>query len=212
MAFFLNRSVPVLLCLLILNTLYAQPPQKADSATNPLMRLIPPDSAKKETKPHSPKVALRRSAMLPGWGQVYNKQGWKVPVIYAALGITGGVFVYNLKWYKRTRFAFNVRANNDTGNFPNIDPRLRALTTQDLSFYRKQFRRDVDYSVLFFIAFWGLNIADAVVFAHLKNFDVSDNLSLNIKAGHNSLANTTGLTLSLDIHKKKNPAKPVSVK
>lgn len=212
MAFFLKRGVFILLCVFTLNNLYAQEPKKVDSATNPLMRTIPPDTAKKETKSHSPKVALRRSAILPGWGQVYNKQTWKVPIIYAALGITGGVFVYNIKWYKRTRFAFNVRATNDTGNFPNINPRLRGLTTQDLSFYRKQFRRDVDYSVLFFVAFWGLNIADAVVFAHLKNFDVSDNLTLNINAGHNSFANTNGLTLSLDIHKKKNPAKPVSVK
>jgi hypothetical protein len=46
-------------------------------------------------KPHNPKLALKRSAMLPGWGQVYNKQTWKVPIIYAALGITGYVFFDN---------------------------------------------------------------------------------------------------------------------
>lgn len=205
---FLKRTVFFIVCLFTLNAVHAQELSKKDSATNPLMRSIPPDSSKKETKPHSPKVALRRSAFIPGWGQIYNKQAWKVPIIYAALGITGGVFTYNIKWYKRTRFAFNVRATNDTANFININPRLRSLSAQDLSFYRKQFRRDVDYSVLFFIAFWGLNVADAVVFAHLKNFDVSDNLTMNINAGHNSFANTTGLTLSLDIHKKKlKPAK-----
>ncbi|MBL7726953.1 MAG: hypothetical protein JNM68_04665 [Dinghuibacter sp.] len=165
------------------------------------------DTAKKTVQPHSPKVALRRSAMVPGWGQIYNKQAWKVPIVYAGLGITAGIFVYNVQWYKRTRFAFNVRASQDVPNYVNIHPRLQGLTADDLSFYRKQFRRDVDYSVLFFIAFWGLNIADAVVFAHLKNFDVSDNLSLNIKAGHSNLANTTGLTLALDIHKKKRMAK-----
>jgi hypothetical protein len=172
-----------------------------------LLKTAVPDTGAKKIKVHSPKVALRRSAMIPGWGQVYNKQAWKVPIVYGALGITAAVFFNNVKWYNRTRYAFNIRAARDTPNFVNIHPRLQSLTKDDLSFYRKQFRRDVDYSVLFFIAAWGLNIADAVVFAHLKNFDVSDNLSININAGHNHFSNTTGLTLALDIHKKRQPAK-----
>jgi hypothetical protein len=60
----------------------------------------------------------------------------------------------------------------------------------------------VDYSVLFFIAFWGLNVADAAVDAHLKTFDVSDELSLRIKPGFSSMANTNGVSLVLDIHKR----------
>lgn len=191
-----------LICLLALN-LQGMAQHSEKQPDTPVLKKIAADTGTKIVKPHSPKIALRRSAMVPGWGQVYNKQTWKVPIIYGALGVTAGVFIYNVKWYNRTRFAFNIKAAKDTQNFININPRLQGLSADDLSFYRKQFRRDVDYSVLFFIAFWGLNIADAVVFAHLKNFDVSDNLSMNIKAGHNSFANTTGLTLALDIHKKK---------
>lgn len=47
-----------------------------------------------------PRKAAIRSAVLPGWGQVYNKKIWKVPVVYSALGVTGSLLAYNLKWYK----------------------------------------------------------------------------------------------------------------
>src|SRR5665213_7413 len=53
----------------------------------------------------NPKVALFRSAILPGWGQFYNKKYWKIPIIYGALGITAGVFFYNLKTYKSVSYT-----------------------------------------------------------------------------------------------------------
>jgi hypothetical protein len=55
--------------------------------------------------------------------------------------------------------------------------------------------------VLFFIALWGLNVVDATVDAHLKSFDVSPDLSLNIKPGYSELAQTHGLTIALKIGK-----------
>jgi hypothetical protein len=153
---------------------------------------------------HSPKIALRRSAMLPGWGQIYNKQYWKLPIVYGGLGITTGVFVYNLKWYKKTRFAFNAKSSNNAVDIANIDPKLRDLDVNNLSFYRRQFRQGVDYSVLFFVAAWGLNVLDAVVFAHLKDFDVSNDLGLHIKQGYSELAQTNGVSLVVDLNRRKN--------
>ena len=41
-----------------------------------------PDTSKK-IKMYDPKVAARRSAIIPGWGQIYNKKYWKVPIVYA---------------------------------------------------------------------------------------------------------------------------------
>src|SRR5215213_9820775 len=57
-------------------------------------------------KKHNPKIATFRSAVLPGWGQAYNKKYWKIPIVYGALGTTAAVFFYNLKTYKDLKQAY----------------------------------------------------------------------------------------------------------
>ena len=159
------------------------------------------DSATK--KIYSPKKAATLSAIFPGLGQIYNKKYWKLPIVYAAMGISGGIFKYNLGWYKKTRFAYKVLVTSDTANFPNVDPALQFLIVRNdaggLRNARDGYRRDIDYSALFFIIMWGLNVVDATVDAHLKSFDVSPALSLGIKAGHSEMAGTNGISLVLSI-------------
>lgn len=155
---------------------------------------------------HSPKKAAIRSAILPGLGQVYNKKYWKVPIVYAGLGVCGGIFVYNLTNYRDTRFAFKVKYNmrvnfTDSALYANIKPALKPLPEESLRYYRNQFRRDIDYSVLFFILMWGLNVLDATVDAHLKSFDVGPDLSLQVKPGYSDLAKTNGISVQLRIGK-----------
>jgi Family of unknown function (DUF5683) len=157
-------------------------------------------------KAHSPRVAAIRSAMLPGLGQIYNKKYWKLPIIYGALGTCAGVFLYNLGNYKNTRFAYTVKYNmrvnrTDSALFSQIKPNLQPLSEESLRFYRNQFRRDIDYSALFFILLWGLNVVDASVDAHLKSFDVGPDLSLRVKPGYSELAGTNGLSIVLKIGK-----------
>jgi hypothetical protein len=134
-------------------------------------------------KRHDPAKATRRSAIIPGWGQAYNKQYWKIPLVYAALGITAATYVYNDKWYKKTRDAYEIVINEDTANYDQIDPKLKGLIAypESLQYYRNDFRRSRDYSILFFLIAWGLNVVDATVYGHLKDFDVSDDLSMRIK-------------------------------
>jgi hypothetical protein len=155
-------------------------------------------------KYHTPRKAAIRSAILPGLGQIYNGKYWKVPIVYAAIGIPTAILIYNLTWYKRTRFAYTVLSNHDTANFPNIDPKLNGYVlynnTTGLQTLRNQFRRDVDYSALFVILFWALNVVDASVDAHLKTFDVSPDLSLRMKAGYSEMAGTNGVSLVLSFH------------
>ena len=57
--------------------------------------------------------------------------------------------------------------------------------------------------MLFFVLFWGLNVADAAVDAHLKTFNVSDDLSLQFKVGYSPVAKTNGVSLILNIGKRK---------
>ena len=160
-------------------------------------------SNKKKIKKFNTRTATLRSAMIPGWGQIYNKKYWKLPLVYGGLGITAGVFQYNVKNYNLLRQAFSYRTDTISSNDALIDPRFKNLSTNAIQSYRTSFRQNVDYTVLFFIAFWGLNVIDATVDANLKAFDVNDNLSLQIKHGYSPMANTTGLSLVLDIHSKK---------
>ncbi len=160
-------------------------------------------SNKKKIKKFNTRTATLRSAMIPGWGQIYNKKYWKLPLVYGGLGITAGVFQYNVKNYNLLRQAFSYRTDTISANDALIDPRFKNLSTNAIQSYRTSFRQNVDYTVLFFIAFWGLNVIDATVDANLKAFDVNDNLSLQIKQGYSPMANTTGLSLVLDIHSKK---------
>ncbi len=150
-----------------------------------------------------PRVAAIRSAVLPGLGQLYNGKVWKVPIVYAALGVTGGIFVYNLRWYNRTRFAYKVLTEEGTGAYEKVAPKLQALVQNNrgetLRYYRDSYRRDIDYSAVFFLIAWGLNVVDASVDAHLSTFDVSPDLSLRIKPGYSQMAGTTGLSLVLNI-------------
>ncbi len=161
-----------------------------------------PDSVHKK---HSPRKAAIRSALIPGWGQAYNKKYWKIPLVYTALGINAAVFNYNLKEYRKIRFAYQVLINQDTANYKNVAQELKpfidAGDTYSLKNYRSEFRKNIDYSVLFFLLFWGLNVVDATVDAHLKEFDISDQLSMKIKPSFNALPNTVGLSFVFTIGK-----------
>jgi hypothetical protein len=82
-----------------------------------------------------------------------------------------------------------------------------AGDTYSLQQYRNEFRKNIDYTVLFFIFFWGLNVVDATVDGHLKEFDVSNNLSLKIKPTFNSLPAAAGISFVFTIG-KNNAHKP----
>ena len=187
--------------------------------------MVPADSLAKNAKPiahlnrvdsvllhHSPKKAALRSAILPGWGQIYNKKYWKLPIVYGALGISGAVFNYNLKNYKDLRFAYKAKYLAAT---PRKDPNTGAALPPDSSLYfkiradllpidgnalrsyRDEFRRNIDYSAIVFLLLWGLNVVDATVDAHLKPFDISHDLSLQLKLGPSQMARTNGVSLVL---------------
>lgn len=130
---------------------------------------------------HDPGKATMRSLILPGWGQAYNREYWKIPIVYGALGTVAGIFLYNNTWYKRSKRAYEIRVNNESANLRSIHPRLEAYPANSLVILRNTFRRDRDYSALWFVITWGLNIVDATVFGHLKDFDVSEDISLKLR-------------------------------
>jgi hypothetical protein len=151
--------------------------------------------------PHSPRKAALYSAAFPGLGQAYNREYWKMPLVYAAIGTCTYFFIDNMNTYKRYRDAYRLRVD---GNPDTIDKDPLTMNGDDLSVKlgRDQWRQYVDYSVLFFILAYGLNIVDATVFAHLRNFDMSDDLSMRISP---TLINnrTLGIGVNISIGGKK---------
>ena len=189
------------------------------TAKDSIKKMIPVDSLPKVATPisdknnvdsilkyHSPKKAAIRSAIFPGLGQIYNKKYWKLPIVWGALGVSGAVFAYNLTQYRDLRFAYKAkteaRANPpDSTNYFQIRPDLVNLDYNATRNYRDEYRRQIDYSAIFFIVLWGLNVVDAAVDAHLKSFDVSPDLSFKVKFGKSDLAQTTGMSLVLALKK-----------
>ena len=168
--------------------------------------------AKKDSlieKKHNPRKATLRSAVIPGWGQAYNREYWKIPIVYGALAVPASLFAYNNKWYQRTKKAYAILLDS-TQDQSQIDPKLQGLSAESLQYYRNNFRKDRDYSVLFFVLVWGLNVVDATVFAHLKDFDVSDDLSMHIQPDYNFDTKSPALSFAFNVKNKQAKALPSS--
>ena len=158
---------------------------------------------------HDPKKATNRSLLIPGWGQAYNKQYWKIPLVYGALSIPTITFFYNNNIYKEAKFAYEARilatssGGYDSTQYNQLDSKYQRADINSIQTLRNAARRDRDYSVLWFLIMWGLNVADATVFGHLKDFDVSNDLSMQIHPSFNPLTKSTGLSLALKLKNKK---------
>ncbi|MBI3517858.1 MAG: hypothetical protein HY062_00690 [Bacteroidetes bacterium] len=123
----------------------------------------------------SARKATIMSACFPGLGQIYNKKYWKAPVIYAALGGLGYWGITNQKKYKF--YSDNLRAaNDDDANTVNST----LYTSDQLVTQKKYYQKYRDMSIMLGALVYLVNIIDANVDAHLKTFDVSDDLSLQI--------------------------------
>jgi len=168
-------------------------------------------------KKHDPHKATLYSTFCPGLGQIYNRKYWKLPLVYAAVGIPVYTYFYNRDWYKKCQYALSLVVSGDTtsASLSKVDPKLRVFVNNkddaNIRTYRNEFRKDQDYSVIFFLLFWGLQIVDATVDAHLMNFDISPELSLHLRDGSGSLGNPlipgsaspAGIGLAFDLHKPR---------
>lgn len=121
------------------------------------------------------------SACLPGLGQIYNRKYWKVPIIYAGLGGLGYMFVFNHNEYNYFRQNLIREADDDPTTINTTRYDVDQLQTQKIT-YRK--RRDI--AAVGIALLYILNIIDANVDAHLKTFDVSDDLSISVDPWHDS--------------------------
>lgn len=136
------------------------------------------EPARADTVPDPSRVWVK-SAIVPGWGQVVNKQAWKVPIVY---GVLGGITWFAVEQHQsyldyRAAFYNSVPGRTDMIYGP-TRPDLEGLPPEQLRFSRNSYRNRRDLSIIVFVAAWGLNAIDAYVFAHMRDFDTGPDLSV----------------------------------
>ncbi|WP_417196302.1 DUF5683 domain-containing protein [Bizionia sp.] len=143
--------------------------------------------------PLAPARAAFYSAVLPGLGQAYNKKYWKIPIVYAGLGIGMYFYLDNNKEYKRYRDAYKRRLAGFTD-----DEFYGTINDDGLREAQKTLSRNREISLLVTIAIYALNIIDANVDAHLLQYNVDDNLSLAPHYKINEFDNTGDLGITVN--------------
>lgn len=130
---------------------------------------------KKEPRPFrmkkSPWLAVGLSAVVPGAGQFYNGSYWKIPIILLAGGYLGYEVIRNNNKYNEYQELFE---QSQVGN-PNGNPVIKEQ--------RDDFRDKRDEFIIYFALFYVINLVDAYVDAHLYDFDVSEDLNVEILKG-----------------------------
>lgn len=154
-------------------------------------------------KPMAPaKKASILSAVLPGAGQVYNKKYWKLPILYGGfVALAYSVYFYQNE-YDRFRQALIDTRDSSAGYKPR-DPELRNVPAQYLMNIRESYRESRDLSAISIVGLYAINIIDAAVDAHLKGFDVNENLSMRIAPDVRMTSFNTAYTgISISLHFK----------
>lgn len=212
----MRKIAPGIVCFVVVLSLQLLPQEsKAQVTTTPqdsILVLSPEaDSAAQEKRFFlsgfknlgRPGRAAVFSAIIPGAGQVYNGAWWKVPIIYATGGVLGYFLIDNNKQYQDFRVALNQRNSGQPDKYAD-DPiygTQSSVGTRNLRLGRDNYRRNRDFTIMLSVLAYGLNIAEAYVHGHLREFDVGDNLSMRVQPdlfrtpAQNSM--TPGLTLTL---------------
>lgn len=130
------------------------------------------------------KKATTLSTICPGAGQIYNKSYWRVPIVIGGLASTIYTIDWNNRGYKRfkTAYALRVDYQQNPDKYPNGSPdEFRgAYSDTFLKNLKNSYRRNRDLCILLTAGVYILQIVDAHVDAHLKDYDISDDLSMEI--------------------------------
>ena len=123
--------------------------------------------------PHHPGKATLYSILVPGLGQAYNGEAWKIPFYWGV--IAGTVYAYdkNQTSYKRFKRIHNEATDPESSYSGRI-------TAETALYYRNVYRRYRDWSVVAIAAAYLLQVIDANVFAYMQDFEVNDDLSMQI--------------------------------
>lgn len=140
--------------------------------------------------PHPGKATIY-SILCPGLGQIYNREYWKLPIYWGGLVACTYFYSTNVVNYERFRRIYQESTNTEV-------PYTGPITSDVALYYRDVYRRYRDYSILAFAAVYLLQIIDANVFSYMHDFNVSDDITMQVEPAviqpQTSTAADTGIT------------------
>lgn len=125
----------------------------------------------------SPKRAGMYAALVPGFGQIYNRQYWKLALVYGALGTSTGFIIYNAAEHNKTRKEI---ADRITLGY-RVNPNLAFLDNNQLIGREEYYKSNLDVSVLLTGVGYLLQIMEAISANHMKDFDITPDISMRFK-------------------------------
>ena len=163
--------IPVLLILFFSIEGFSQ----IDSTKTKVKNIVPVKKSKYNAL--SPSKAAFYSAVFPGMGQIYNKKYWKAPIVWAAMGTSTSIYLFNNSEYKRYRRAFRQRESGLQDEFT-LDDGTELISSDGLISAQRTLRNNRDLSLISTVLIYVLQIVEASVNAHLLQFDTGKNLSV----------------------------------
>lgn len=160
-----------------------------------------------------PMRAVWMGAIIPGYGQIYNRKYWKLPIVYGGFLGCAYAIAWNGSRYVSYKNAYRDIIDNDpnTNSFLEIIPdgytieSLGGMSqyTKTLQTKQNTFRRYRDLSIIITVGLYALTLIDAYVDAQLYNFDISPDLTMHLSPGILEYGNQDRLKaagLQLTIH------------
>lgn len=129
---------------------------------------------------YDPRKALLFAAVLPGLGQVYNKKYWKLPLVYGGLGATAYAINFYQDGYRLYRRELFFNLENGRAGDTQLNPNT-GYTTAQLRTIVDRYRRERDFMIIVMMGVYILQMVDAHVDAHLKEFDLNPNLQVRVE-------------------------------
>lgn len=136
-----------------------------------------------------PDVSWQRSLVIPGWGQVYNGDSWKLPILYAGYAATGWYYYDRQRAYQNYRRAYRVNvifeqtgeAISEADQAFLISEELDQTTTDGLLRQRDQIRKQRDFAMLYIGAWHIINVIESYIGGHMKSVDITEDISMRIR-------------------------------
>ncbi len=126
------------------------------------------------------RTAVRKSMIIPGWGQLQNGRWWKVPIVVG--GFAGLAYSYDFARQNYRKFLKEAQYRTvNPGPNEFLFPEFAGYSTEGVIQAKDFYRRNRDLSILGGLGFYAIQLIDAYVDAKFFRYDISDDFSFNVK-------------------------------